>query len=643
MEEESFEDEEIARFLNGHFIAVKVDREERPDVDAVYMKAAQGFTGGGGWPLSVWMTPERQPFYAGTYFPPRDDAFGRGIGFLRLLEELARAYEVRPREVEEVGRNVTSFLRQSLAPAGGDTLPSAANLAAAAQFYRERYDPANGGVAGAPKFPSQLPVRFLLRYHRRTGDADFKDMATRTLHGMASGGIHDHVGGGFHRYATDPRWLVPHFEKMLYDNALLVPAYLEGWQATGEEAFALAVRRTLRFVERDMTSPDGAFFSATDADSPDADGRREEGLFFTWTPGELEAALGPERARVIGRYFGVTPEGNFEGRSTLHAPAHASAAARSLDMTEGRLDELLPEALETLYRWRSRRPPPLRDEKILTAWNGLAISAFARAALGLDEPAWIERGGRAARFLLGNAFHDGRLYRTFKDGERRHAGCLEDYAFLIAGLLDLYEASFDLQWLEHAIALDAALERRFEDPDGGGYFLTGVDQETVLVREKPSYDGAEPSGNSVAVLNLLRLHGITSEDRFRNRAERAFRFLAPVLEANPAALSELLLAADYFLDRPAQILIVLPEGGTAEDAALLLAPFRRRFLPNRILSVVAAGGPLEKAARIIPLLRGKEAVGGRATAYVCEGRTCRLPTGDPGEFSRQLDRLAQPP
>jgi len=642
MEEESFEDEEIARFLNERFVAIKVDREERPDVDAIYMKAAQGFNGSGGWPLSVWLTSDRKPFYAGTYFPPRDDAFGRGIGFLRLLEELAKAYEQRPGEVAEVGRNVTEFIRRSLSPDGGRELPSAGNLAAAAQFYRERYDPANGGLTGAPKFPSHLPVRFLLRYHRRTGDADSLAMATRTLRAMAAGGIHDHVGGGFHRYATDERWLVPHFEKMLYDNALLAVAYLEGWQATGEERFARTARNILRFIERDMTSPEGAFYSATDADSLDADGRREEGLFFTWTPGELEAALGPDRSRIVGRYFGVAPEGNFEGRSVLHAPAHPSTVARSLDVAEDHLHALLPGSLETLYRWRSRRPPPLRDEKILTAWNGLAISAFARAGLLLDEPGWTERGCGAARFLLDQAFDDDRLYRTFKDGQRRHPACLEDYAFLIAALLDLYEGSFDVRWLEHAIALDAVLERRFEDRDRGGFFLTGEDQQIVLVREKPSYDGAEPSGNSVAALNLLRLHEFTADGRFRARAEGTFRYLAPVLGANPAALSELLLAADFFLDRPGQIVIVVPEGGAADDAASLLSAFRRRFLPNRILSVVPAGEPLSRAAKLLPILRGKEAIGGRATAYVCEDRACRLPTGDPTEFSRQLDGLGKP-
>jgi uncharacterized protein YyaL (SSP411 family) len=635
MEEESFEDEEIARFLNERFVAVKVDREERPDIDAICMKAVQGFTGRGGWPLSVWMTPQRHPFFGGTYFPPRDDAFGRGTGFLTLLKELAGAYETRAAEVAEVGRNVVEALRQHAFPKGSEALPSEENLAAAARFYRSRFDPVNGGLTGAPKFPSQLPVRFLLRYHRSSGNAEFLEMATHTLRAMAAGGIHDHVGGGFHRYATDPRWRIPHFEKMLYDNALLAMAYLEAYQATGKEEFARTVRDTLRFLERDLSAPEGAFYSATDADSDD-DGRREEGRFFTWTPEELRAALGSGRSRAIERYFGVIPEGNFEGRSILYAPSDASAVARSLDLDEERLSAFLREAGEILYRERGRRPPPLRDEKIISAWNGLAISAFARAGLVLGDPEYIERARGAARFLLENAFQEGRLYRTCKDGRRRHFACLEDYAFLVAGLLDLYEGSFELRWLEHAIALDRILETLFEDRDGGGYYMTSADQEPLLVREKPSYDGAEPSGNSVAALNLLRLYEFTTQDGFRARAEKVFRAMAPLLQANPVALSEMLLAVDFYLDTPRQIVVVVPPGRPTADAAPLLQAAHRGFLPNRVLSVVRAGREQSESARVIPLLEGKDALGDRPTAYACEGRACHLPTADPAELSRLL-------
>ena len=636
MEEESFEDEEIARFLNENFIAVKVDREERPDVDAIYMKAVQGFSGTGGWPLSVWLTPERKPFFGGTYFPPRDGRFGKGSGFLEILQALSDSYISMSSEVEEICGKATAFIRQALSPEGGDDLPTAGALTDAARFYLDHFDPLNGGLASAPKFPSHLPVRFLLRFHRRTGDGSYLDMARRTLEAMAAGGICDQVGGGFHRYSTDEKWLVPHFEKMLYDNALLVSAYLEGYQATGRVDFARVARETLRFIERDMTAPGGAFYSATDADNPGEGGRREEGTFFTWTPAEIEAALGPERARIVARYYGVTDDGNFEGRSILHVSASPTAVARDLGLPEAELDTVLSEAKDLLYRARSLRTGPIRDEKILTAWNGLAISAYARAGLVLDDPGYVERACRAARFLLENAFRGGRLHRTWKDGEARHPGLLEDHAFLVAGFLDLYEASADLAWLEEAVAMDAILTDRFEDKARGGFFLTGDGHEELLVREKPLYDGAEPSGTSVAVLNLLRLHEFTTDPQYRARAENAFRYAAPTLMSNPISLSEMLLALDFYLDRPKQVVVVIPRGAGKDEAAHLLSAFRGKFVPNRVLSVVREGQEQEMVARIIPLVRGKEASGGRATAYVCEERTCMPPTGNLAELLQQV-------
>ena len=635
MEEESFEDEEIARFLNEQFIAVKVDREERPDVDAIYMKAVQALTGHGGWPLNVWLTPDRHPFHGGTYFPPRDDGSERWIGFLSLLKGVRKAYDSQPERVAEIGRELTAYIRQALSPEGGKTLPADDVLVAAAGFYRDRFDSVYGGLAGAPKFPSSLPIRFLLRYHRRTGEKEFLEMANLSLGRMAAGGMYDQAGGGFHRYSTDGMWLVPHFEKMLYDNALLAIAYLEAWQAAGEMAFARIVRETLRFVARDMTSPEGAFYSATDADSLTPGGRREEGYFFTWTPEELEATLGPERARIVGRYYGVSEKGNFEGRTILHVPDSPAAVAGALQVSEEELAAAVTEANELLYRARSGRPGPLRDEKILTAWNGLMISAYARAGLCLDDSGYVEQAAKAARFLLVNLYRDGRLYRTWKDGTARHDAYLDDYAFLVAGLLDLYEAGGDPGWLGRAIELDAILAERFEDEAQGGYFLTGDDHETLLVREKPSYDGAEPSGNSVTVLNLLRLHEFTAEEEYRERAEKTFRCFSETLGSNPVALSEMLLAVDFHLDTPKQVLVVAPRG-KKEDAAPLLAAFRSRFVPNRIFSFVAEGEELRETARIVPLLGGKVARDGRSTAYVCENRVCRMPTGDPDEFARQL-------
>ncbi|HEV2064188.1 MAG TPA: thioredoxin domain-containing protein, partial [Thermoanaerobaculia bacterium] len=513
MEEESFEDEEIARFLNENYVAIKVDREERPDVDAIYMNAVQLLTGSGGWPMTVWLTPDRKPFYGGTYFPAGQ--------FRGLLTQLRGVYDSQPDKVAAAGEQITRRIQQGVMPAGAEGRPDASALMRAASFYRDRFDPVWGGTKGRMKFPSSLPVRLLLRLHRRTGQEELLRMATLTLDRMAAGGMHDQIGGGFHRYSTDAEWLVPHFEKMLYDNALLAMDYLEAYQVTGEKRYAEVARRILRYVERDMTSPEGAFYSATDADSPAASGKREEGLFFTWTPKEIEAALGSERARIVEAWFGVTPRGNFEGRNILHTPKPLEDAAKRLDLAPERVRVAIDESREILYAARAKRAPPLRDEKILTAWNGLMISAHARAALVLGEPRYARTAAKAAGFILGKLLTGGRLSRSFKDGHTRHDGYLEDYAFFIAGLLDLFEATGDVRFLREALTLDRVLEARYEDKANGGFFLTSDDHERLLAREKPAYDGAEPSGNSVQILNLLRLHEFTTNDAYRQRADRA--------------------------------------------------------------------------------------------------------------------------
>ncbi len=634
MEEESFDDEEIARYLNESYIAIKVDREERPDVDAIYMNAVVNLTGRGGWPMTVWLTPDRKPFYGGTYFPARDGDRGARVGFLTLLRRMKEIYDTEPDRVIEAAAEIARTTQGQLSPGAPGELPGPDVIVSAASFYRQRFDAEHGGTKGAPKFPSNLPVRFLLRHWRRTGDADSLRMAVLTLERMAAGGIHDHVGGGFHRYSTDPRWLVPHFEKMLYDNALLAAAYLEGYQATGREEFAAVVRAILRYVERDMTAAGGGFYSATDADSLTPEGRREEGYFFTWTPQEIEEALGPERARVAKAYFAVTAGGNFEGRNILHAPRPLADVAKELGLPAEKAQAAVEESKEILYRARFKRPAPLRDEKILTAWNGLMISAFAQASLVLGEPRYAERASGAARFVLQNLRRDGRLLRSWKDGRARHAGYLDDYAFLAAGLLDLYEATGEIRWLREALALDMILARHHEEHDNGGFFMTADDHEALLAREKPAYDGAEPSGNSVHLLNLLRLGEYTTEDRYRQRAERAMRAFGGVLASRPAALSEMLLAVDFRLDTPKEIVIVTANG--RRDAEPLLARLRRTFLPNRILVVAGEGEDLQTQSKLVPLLVQKVARGRKATAYVCERGVCELPTSDPGVFAKQI-------
>ncbi len=603
MEEESFEDVEIARYLNEHYIAIKVDREERPDVDAIYMSAVQALTGGGGWPMTVWLTAQRKPFYGGTYFPARNGERGVEVGFLTLLQNLKAVYTTQPERVAASSTEIAQAIQRTLTPKPGQALPQAQAFHEVVRFYQVRFDSTHGGTKGAPKFPSNLPARFLLRYHRRTGDPQVLRMAAFTLEKMAQGGIYDHVGGGFHRYSTDDRWLVPHFEKMLYDNALLTLDYLEAYQATGREEFARVAREILRYVERDMTAPEGAFYSATDADSLSPAGKREEGWFFTWTSAEIEAVLDKDHARLINAYYGLTAQGNFEGRNVLHAPRPLATVASEIGLPTETTIPMLEKSRELLYVARSRRPAPLRDEKILTAWNGLMISAHARAALVLGDERYARRAERATNFLLQNLRRDGRLLRSYKDRKARHSAYLDDYAFLTAGLLDLYEATGNLRWLKEALALDAVMEKHYEDVRQGGFFLTSDDHEQLLAREKPSYDGAEPSGNSVAVLNLLRLYEFTTQDRYRRRAERALKAFGDILANSPASLSEMLLAVDFHLDRPKEIVIATPN--SRREAEPLLARLRAEFVPNRILIVVSQGASSRLMPRWSPWLRAR--------------------------------------
>jgi uncharacterized protein len=426
---------------------------------------------------------------------------------------------------------------------------------------------------------------------------------------------------------------------MLYDNALLVMAYLEGYQATGREAFARVARETLRYVERDMTSPEGAFYSATDADSLTQSGRREEGFFFTWTPEEIRAALGEEQARSVIAFYGVTSGGNFEGRNILHVPRPLEDVARSLGLSADAVRRATEEAKEPLYAARAKRPAPLRDDKVLAAWNGLMIGAHAQAALALGDPRYAEKAARAARFVLTRMRQDGRLLRSYENGQARHTGYLDDYAFLISGLLDLYEATGQPDWLREAVGLDATLEKAYEDKEHGGYFMTSDDHEALLAREKPAYDGAEPSGNSVQALNLLRLHELTTDDRYRRRAERTLATFGGRMAEAPAALSEMLLAGDFQLDVPKEVVIVART--SRDDAAPLLAKLRSAFVPNRVLVVATEGEDLKAQSRLVPLLEGKLSRKGAATAYVCERRVCQLPTSDPEVFARQI-RKAEP-
>lgn len=621
MEEESFEDVAIARYLNEHYIAIKVDREERPDVDAIYMSAVQAMTGSGGWPLNVWLTPERKPFFGGTYFPPRDGDRGAHTGFMTVLQHIHAAYHAEPEKIVASSNQLAAVISDNLSAAvPGSALPSASVLHNVVRGITRHFDATHGGLNTAPKFPSQTPIRLLLRYYRRTGDPQVLTIVTTTLNNMAAGGIYDQVGGGFHRYATDAHWLVPHFEKMLYDNALLVMAYLEAFQVTGNPEYARVVSETLRYVEREMTAPHGAFYSATDADSLTPSGHRDEGYFFTWTPDELETVLGTDRLRVFGTHFPVTKDGNFEGRTILHTTA--------LGVADEQVRRQLEESKALLYAARRIRPPPLRDEKILAAWNGLMISAHAQAGLLLGDARYIDRAVIAAESIFDTLFVDGRLARSYTDGQVIHHAYLDDYACLTAATLDLYEATHDPQWLERAIAFDRVLAKCYEDPEHGGFFMTSADHEKLLAREKPNYDGAEPSGNSVAILNLYRLSAFTTDDHYRHRADTALIAFSQTLNAHPNALTDMLLAVDFRLDTPKTIVIVTP-AGKRHEAEPFLAEFRKHYLPNRALVVAEEG-----AER--PLLQSQIAQHGKTTAYVCEKDLCKTPTTDPAIFAQQI-------
>lgn len=638
MEEESFEDEEIAGFLNQNFIAVKVDREERPDIDAVYMGALHAMGMQGGWPLNVFVSPDRRPFYGGTYFPPYDHS--RGIGFISLLRRLREVFASDPERVAQAGLQLTEAVSSMLAPAHGVDTPEKGSLELAVRIYLDRFDTANGGLIGAPKFPSSLPVRLLLRQYRVNGDKNLLSMAHLTLRLMAAGGIYDQIGGGFHRYATDEAWQIPHFEKMLYDNALLANSYLEGFQLTGDRDLALVVQEILHYLQRDMLSPKGGFYSATDADSlTSSSGHREEGFFYTWTPEELLESLGKERGEIIAACFGINKQGNFEGRSIPHQEKTAAEAARHLNLTEEKLRVILGESREILYQVRSRRPLPLRDEKILTSWNGLVISAFARAGLILNDAGAIDQARSTAKFFLEYMMVKGRLAHSYQEGEAKGEGFLDDYAFFIAGLIDLFEVTGEALWLERSLELTAAVQGQFLDQSTGGYFMTGLHHEELIAREKPAYDNVVPSGNSVMVMNLLRLNSLTEQTSYQDEAERALSAFASQISSAPTAFSEMLLALDFLRESPKQVVVVAPSGN--RQAALgLLEKFRQVFLPNRTLIIVCEGTELDRASVLVPLLRGKKANGDLAVAYLCENRTCQLPTSDPEEFGRQLKEVA---
>jgi uncharacterized protein YyaL (SSP411 family) len=638
MEEESFDTVAAASYVNEHFISIKGDREARPDIDAVAMAAVHAMGKRGGWPLTVWLTPDREPFFGGTYFPPR--SVGGRPGFLDVLRRINETYTNEPARVAELSKQVTGAIQQQLAGQSAlqSRIPDSSVFDLALATTARVADREWGGNRGEPKFPSSVPLRFLLRYYRLTGEKDALTLATLALEKMAAGGIYDHVGGGFHRYSTDARWLVPHFEKMLYDNALLAVVYLEAAQLTGRVDFAAVSRSILDYVAREMTSSDGTFFSATDADSLSDGGETEEGWFFTWTPAEIQSALGADLAKIVTAYYGVTPRGDYEGRNILHAWRSREKVASELGMSMQALDEALDRARAGLYEARSRRAWPLRDSKVLVSWNGLMISAFARAGLVFDEERYVAAAARAAGFILDEMQEDGALRRVYQGGRADGPAFLEDYAFLIAGLLDLYEVDTQPRWLRAASALQSTLDAHYIDALGGGYFQTADNADALLAREKPSRDGAIPSGNSVAALNLLRLAELTGNRRYNEAVIPIFSAFSDLMDRQPTAISEMLLALDFYLSKRVEIVLITPPDEKGLDA--MLAPVRAMFFPNRVLVAAAENDQLESHAELNPLLKDRIARDGQTTVYLCQNYVCGFPTADPATFAEQLAAVA---
>jgi uncharacterized protein YyaL (SSP411 family) len=618
MEHESFENPEIAKVLNDHFVSVKVDREERPDLDQIYMTAHQLLTReGGGWPLSVFLTPDLTPFFAGTYFPPDDRYAPHRPSFPKLLAAIVEAWQTKRDQLAEVGRQVAEHLSQMGESEAAEGDLSDALLRNALRALKRSHDPVHGGFGHQPKFPHAVDLRLLLRVARRFDADDAVQMVRLTLEKMARGGMYDQVGGGFHRYSVDAHWLVPHFEKMLYDNALLPPAYVEAFQLTGDPFYRHVACETLDYVLREMTSPAGAFYSTQDADS-----EGEEGKFYVWSEKEIDDILGDELAPLAKSVFGVTGHGNFEGHNILFRSKTDEQDARLNRLGLEEFRDKLGRIKCKLYGERAKRVWPGRDEKILTSWNGLMIAAFAQAGAVLGVPKYVEAAVKAADFVL-TRMRDpgGRLYRTAgADQPPKLAGYLEDYAYSADALVTLYEATFDPRWLRAAIELAEVMLKHFADERGGGFFYTADDHERLIARTKDLHDGSLPSGNAMAVTALLRLAALTGRRDFRDRAVQTLKAYRGLMDEHPAAAGQMLVALDFHLGPVDEVAIVGPKGDPETER--VLAAVRSKFRPGRVVAFhdPAAGPPPPE----VGLLADKP-MRGTVTTYVCRDFACREP------------------
>ncbi len=630
MEHESFENEDIARLMNENFINIKVDREERPDLDQIYMTAVQMMTGHGGWPMTMFLTPEGVPFYGGTYFPPQDRY--NMPGFPRVLLSVAAAYRSQPEQIENTVTSMLGELRRVGLAEESRELLTTEILDSAYRRIARNYDAANGGFGAAPKFPPAMTLEFFLHAYYRTGGHEVLAMVQHTASKMAAGGMYDQLGGGFHRYSVDAKWLVPHFEKMLYDNAQLARLYLHLYQITNDELARRITEGTLDYVVREMTDPRGGFYSSQDADS-----EGEEGKFFVWSKQEVVELLGESEAAIFCDYYDVTDGGNFEEKNILHVNAGLDDVARKHQTTTEEARRTIEAGRRKLFEVRERRVKPGRDEKVLTAWNGLMLTTFAEASAVLDRADYLQVARANGKFLLSELQRDGLVLRTWKNGEAKLNGYLEDYASLIDGLTSLYEVTGELDWLENATRLTDQMIDQFWDDEAGGFFFTGKAHEQLIVRSKEWLDNATPSGNSLATFVLLRLAALRGNDDYRRRATTVLRLMADQIQRFPSAFGLALTALDFYLSSPLEIAIV----GQASDPRFteLRQSLWGTYLPNRVIAPCTEA--YGEAVALVPLFEGRNALQTQPTAYVCQDQTCRAPACSGAELGREI-RAAAP-
>jgi uncharacterized protein len=631
MEHESFENPEIAKILNDYFVSIKVDREERPDIDQIYMTATQSMTGSGGWPMSVWLNHDLKPFFCGTYFPPQS-AYGRP-GFSEILLQIHKVWKSDRSKIDQTAERVAEVLVDM---SGSKEAPSDIPPAVIEQAFRhfvQSYDDALGGFGGAPKFPRTVQFPFLFRYYASTGDERALKMALFTLKKMAQGGMYDQLGGGFHRYSVDAEWRVPHFEKMLYDNGQLLSVYTEAWQLTQDPFYKEIAQDIIRYVARDMTDKGGAFYSAEDADS-----EGEEGTFYVWTDQQVRSVIGDDAAKVIAAHYDFRQGGNFEhGKNVLHGIYSVEETANKTGKKPEEVRKILQEAKQKLFEARSQRPRPHLDDKILTAWNGLMISGLAKAGRAFQDKKYLDQAEKAADFILKNLrdLESGRLLRRYREGEAKGAAFIDDYAFFVDGLIELFQSTQDPRWLREAVRLTDEQIQLLWDKDLGGFFFAGEGDKTLLMRTKSDYEGAEPAGNSVAVLNLLRLAPLANRSQDQSRADLTLKALSGKLKQFAASMPLLVSAYSDSLSKPRQIVIAADL--SRSDGQLFWSMVNAKYLPNTILLVASGDTRQTEIAHFMPFFAEMKPQDGKATAYICENFTCKAPITDLTEFKKALD------